>query len=549
MGLTRGSRWAIALGCAALMLAFTAAPSTARAASRSTSRVSLTYGRAQGAGYSGTPSISADGRFVAFASLASTLVAGDTNHTWDVFVRDRLDGTTTRVSVSSTGVEGDQASSPDSDPSISADGRFVAFASDATNLVTGDNNDARDVFVYEMATHTTTRVSLDDSFGMQGNGPSDTPSISGDGRFVAFASDATNLVSGDTNAYSDVFRRDRTEGKTSRASVGTADAQGDDWSGEPSISGDGRFVAFSSDASNLAVGDLNHTGDVFVRDLDPGGETTPVSVGPSDAWGDLQSASPSISDDGAHVAFISWATNLTAQDANEAVDVFVRDLATGETSCASALPSGATAGGDSWAPSISTDGALVAFVSDATDLVSPDSNEESDVFLRDRATGAISLVSVSSSGQPGDTRSLSPAISSDGLSVAFESDATNLVAGDTNGWTDIFVSEVPRVPAVGPPHAPSTMSRLKSYTVYGYLRPWHASGSYPLRIYKYRWVSGKWKSYGYVKAKAADYRGYTKCSVKLRLQYKGRWRLRARSLTDTGHVSTWSTGYDYVTVK
>ena len=159
--------------------------------------------------------ISGDGRFVAFVSAATNLVTGDNNNAADIFVRDRQAGTTTRVSVTSTG---GQANGASSDPAISADGRYVAFVSRATNLVAGDTNGVRDVFVHDRQTGATTRISVNSSEN-QGNAESLAPSLSADGRYVAFASSASNLVTGDTNSTSDVFVRDRQAGTTTRVSV------------------------------------------------------------------------------------------------------------------------------------------------------------------------------------------------------------------------------------------------------------------------------------------------------------------------------------------
>jgi Tol biopolymer transport system component len=205
--------------------------------------------------------VSADGRFVAFGSNASNLVPNDGNHTYDVFVRDRKTGKTRRVSVSSEGVEGNGASQ---NPSISANGRFVAFSSGAANLVPGDTKEHVDVFVHDRKTGKTRRVNLS-SAGVEADLDSDLPSISASGRFVAFESFATNLVPGDTKAVRDVFVRDRKTGKTKRVSVSSAGVEGDAESFAPSISGDGRFVAFESPAMNLVPEDLNNARDVFLR--------------------------------------------------------------------------------------------------------------------------------------------------------------------------------------------------------------------------------------------------------------------------------------------
>ena len=227
----------------------------------STKRVSVDSLGAQGIGDSEGPSISAHGRFVAFYSSAANLVGSDTNGARDVFVRDRKTGKTTRVSVNSHGAQanGESFAAP-----ISADGRFVAFLSSASNLVGGDTNGARDVFVRDRKAGKTRRVSVD-SHGAQGNGDSFIPSISADGRFVAFYSDAANLVAGDGNAAGDGFVRDRKAGRTKRVSVASHGTQGNDTSFPPSISADGRFVAFTSLANNLVAGDTNGASDIFAR--------------------------------------------------------------------------------------------------------------------------------------------------------------------------------------------------------------------------------------------------------------------------------------------
>jgi Tol biopolymer transport system component len=222
-----------------------------------------------------SPSISPDGRFVAFYSYATNLVPGDTNNHRDIFVRDTLTNTITRVSVDSAG---NQANEDSFSPSISTDGRFVAFESLATNLVPGDTNDNPDIFVRDTLTNTTTRVSLD-SAGNQADTElykgSGFPSISADGRFVAFYSASADFVPGDTNATYDIFVRDTLTNTTTRVSVDSAGNQGNNnsvdqftpsGSSSPSISADGRFVAFQSYSSNLVPGDTNDKPDIFVRD-------------------------------------------------------------------------------------------------------------------------------------------------------------------------------------------------------------------------------------------------------------------------------------------
>jgi hypothetical protein len=237
-----------------------------------------------------------------------------------VFVHDLVLHTTARVSATNSGAEADADSFH---ASISADGHFVAFESLAGNLVTGDFNGAEDVFVRDTVGNVTTRVSVNSS-GAEANQDSFNPSISGDSRFVAFTSVATNLVAGDTNGTEDVFLRDRTNGTTVRVSVDSSAVEGDSDSHEPAISGNGRFVAFTSVATNLVVGDLNGVQDVFAHDRLTG-TTARVSVDGAGLEADLDSYQPSASSDGIRIAFASLATNLVVGDTNSTLDVFLRD--------------------------------------------------------------------------------------------------------------------------------------------------------------------------------------------------------------------------------
>ncbi len=226
-------------------------------------RVSVDSSGVQANGGSKRPAISDDGRFVAFASDASNLVSGDTNNTEDIFVKDRQTGVTTRVSVRSNGAEANGGSTS---PAISGDGRFVAFYSEASNLLNGDTNGFADIFVHDRQTGETKRVSVDSS-GVEANAPPPDDyavvSISGDGRFVAYYSDASNLVSGDTNGVSDIFVYDRQNGRTTRASVASNGAEANGNSRYPNLSGDGRYVTFASSATNLAAGDTNSAKRMF----------------------------------------------------------------------------------------------------------------------------------------------------------------------------------------------------------------------------------------------------------------------------------------------
>jgi Tol biopolymer transport system component len=404
-----------------------------------TTRVSVSSTGTQTDEFSWRHSISADGRYVAFASGATNLVSGDTNGTWDVFVHDRVTGETARVSVSSIGTQADGWSSH---TSISADGRYVAFASAATNLVAGDTNGVEDIFVHNRVTGETARVSVS-STGAQANGSSGPPSISADGRYVAFVSAATNLVSGDTNGVEDIFVHDRVTGETARVSVSSTGAQANDISNGSSISADGRYVAFASAATNLVAGDTNGVEDIFVYDRETG-ETARVSVSSTGAQANDSSDGSSISADGRYVAFSSLATNLVTGDTNGIRNVFLHDRETGETTRVSVSSAGVQANGHSYSFSTSADGRYVAFESVATNLVPGDNNGMSDVFVRDRVTGQTARVSITrGSRRQGDDWSWSgdPSISTDGRYVAFASFASDLVPGDTNGILDVFVRD------------------------------------------------------------------------------------------------------------
>jgi Tol biopolymer transport system component len=327
------------------------------------------------------PSISANGRLVAFGSDASNLVAGDTNGKEDCFVRDLKTHRTQRVSVSSSGAQG---SGQCLQPAISANGRFVAFVS-SSPLVAAASGSALEVFVRDLKTHRTRLVSVS-SAGAVGNSASFRPSISADGRRVAFESFASNLVAGDTNNATDVFLYDSRTGRTRRLSVttGGAQANGPSFAGvQPSISLNGRYVVFYTDATNLVAGDTNASFDAMIRDLKTG-TTRRVSVSSTGAQGNDASFLPSISADGRYVAFESTASNLVTGDSPGTDDVFIRDLRKRLTQRLSH-----TSGGNLnlnnqqyERADISNDGRYVTFASMATHLVARDTNGLEDVFVR-----------------------------------------------------------------------------------------------------------------------------------------------------------------------
>ena len=438
--------------------------------------------------------ISADGRYVAFSSWASDLVPGDVNGIEDVFVRNLRTRTTRRVSVASDGSQalpsGTGFLGGSDTPAISADGRIVTFTSWAANLVPGDTNLTMDVFVHDLTSGSTRRVDVS-STGRQTESKTNTgfSAISADGRYVAFQSDATDLVPRDTNDLGDVFLHDLVTGKTERESVASGGAQAEppagqlfnESSGCPSLSATGRYVSFDSGAVNLVQGDTNGIRDVFVHDRKTGTtERVSVASDGSQAMGPPGSgfsltcgsgggAAESMSANGRFVTYYSDAYNLVPNDANtdplNGADVYVFDRKTRRTERVSVSSTGGE--GRSWSavPAISASGRYVAFQSyfnffpgdegDFNTQMGPGSGDP-DVFVYDRRTGSLDWVSVRSDGGephhcPGDpnqnplypqsSMSLDPSVSADGRFVAFVSCADDIVAGDSNRFNDTFIHD------------------------------------------------------------------------------------------------------------
>lgn len=442
----------------------------------------------------GEASISADGRWVAFTSSDPSLVPEDTNGSEDVFVRNLKSGAVERVSVSSRGEQGrpSQSCANAEEPSISANGRFVAFASCYPNLVEGDANAGWDIFVRDLKRGITTRVSV--SSNQVEGAPAHWqhfPSISASGRFVAFESEATTLVVGDTNLLRDVFVHDLKSRETTRVSISSAGDQGDvpltsrviqQGSNCPSISASGRFVSFASDFTNLVEPDTNNMSDVFLRDRER--ETTErVSVAPDGTESTSATRSGSglcysgerpgraISDNGRFVAFFSGASNLVPADENQGVnsgrDVFVKDRRTRRIDRVSVTSAGEERPSFSADMSISGDGRYVGFMSyynffpEDSSYFFPSAPEagDPDVFLYDRFSGALEWISRNVDGEeakhcylaPGTPEEASfsggPTIGADGRLVAFHSCADNLTKTDTHTDVDAFVRD--RGPGVG----------------------------------------------------------------------------------------------------
>ncbi|MDQ3991684.1 MAG: hypothetical protein M3245_05180, partial [Actinomycetota bacterium] len=368
----------------------------------------------------GRPVLSGNGRFAIFPTEAA-LVADDGNGLTDCYVRDLVTGSIVRASVSASGGDPD---GPCSFGRISDDGRRVAWVSAATNLVPGDTNGVADAFVRDLAGGTTVRASVSGE-GAQADAATTSTSISDDGTVVGFLSNATNLVPGDTNAFNDIFVRDLVAGTTERVSVGSDGAQGVTAINNWDLAGGGRHVVFVHRMP--WDGDRSSFDDVFVHDRVTG-RTELVSRSSDGSQPNGNSFYPSISDDGRYVAFGSFGTNLVANDFNGAADAFVRDRQTGVTERVSVTSHGGEANHVVGVPIISGNGRYVTGNHLPTNYGYQDTNGTTDVYVYDRATGAIELASGTPAGtSTGNGISLSPTISDDGRRVSFVSEATDLL--------------------------------------------------------------------------------------------------------------------------
>jgi Tol biopolymer transport system component len=375
---------------------------------------------------------SRDGRYVAFLSYASYLAPKDGNDGPDVFRRDRVTGVTALVSATAAGASGNDSSGW---PRISPDGRFVAFPSDASNLVSPPST-GTSVLLRNVAEGKTVRFppTVD---GKPINDFFEGPhAVSNGGRFVSFDSNASNLVRGDTNGVNDAFLYNSRTGRVIRVSVGP-NGQGNADSGGGAMSSDGRFVAFWSRATNLVPGDTNGEGDVYLRDRRLG-TVAKVSLGSNGEQGNDDSADPAVSDDGRFVAFLSYADNLVPDDSDGQQDLFLRDLKTKTT--VNLTPGDLVPGGSQRGlqVTISADGRYVSLHTDAA-LVPADTNGSDDAYLYDRLRKGYILVSVGNQGQLGNGGSFNARIGANGSAVAFESSASNLVPRDRNGTIDCFL--------------------------------------------------------------------------------------------------------------
>ena len=440
-------------------VAFVALAFAVSAPAQVTQRVSQASDDSQTNDQSVVCRLSGNARYIVFSSEASNLVAGDTNSTYDAFVRDRdadEDGVfgepgamnTVRVSVSTSGAQGNGSVGR---CDISSDGRFVVFASFASNLVAGDTNGHRDIFVRDRDTDTngvfdepngvsTVRINVS-ATGAEANGTSYYPSLSANGRWVCYQGDASNLVASDTNGKWDIFVHDRTTGGTELASVTTSGGQADDNSFAGWISRDGQSVTFQSYANNLVASDSNPSSDIFVRNR-TSGVTELASVDSNGNQPIGHHEYPHLSADGRFVAFVSFSQDFDPSDRAPWDDVFVHDRVTGATVRASLNSSGSGGDADSGSPRLSASGRYVTFNSWATNLVADDTNQVVDVFLRDLQLGVTERVSVDSRHSEGNDHSGGAVFSDTERHIAFASRATDLIDHDTNGFSDAFVHDL-----------------------------------------------------------------------------------------------------------
>lgn len=364
-------------------------------------------------GWVGAAAMTPDARFLAFYAWASNFVAGDSNAVQDLFFYDRATATASRISLAADGRQANDRSgdsSNDSRPALSADGRFVAFHSAASNLTPNDHNGRVDLFVHDRQSATTAIISLA-ADGSAANGDSRAPAMSVDGRFVLYQSRATNLdptvpsLEG-PGAYQ-IYLHDRSDGSTRLISRGPDGRPGDGDSEGAGISGDGRYLVYASAASNLVAGDTNGVADIFLHDR-VSGETRRVSVASAGTQGNRAAWSPLITLDGRHILFVAEASNLVNGDGNQVADLFVHDQLAHHTSRVSVAVSRAWTGQEANGPTrgpaaIIPGGRLVAFISDATNLVPTDANGVPGLYLHERVdapTFTLSGQVVESKGQP-----------------------------------------------------------------------------------------------------------------------------------------------------
>ncbi|MGM9488828.1 hypothetical protein [Ideonella sp. YS5] len=405
-------------------------------------RVSETNARTAPDADANSATVSADGRYVVFASASTNLGAGgDTNGDSDIFLKDLQTGIVTRVSTTSAGKQAVSTGYGSISPVISADGRYVVFRSDATNLVAGDTNGAGDIFRKDLVTGEV-KLITSNAAGVQANSESMGASVSADGRYVAFSSYASNLMPGDPASYPDIYVKDTLTGQLVLASSSADGAWGNGSSGGygsyTRLSADGRYVMFDSTSSNLVEGDQDGISELFVKDL----QTGKVECVDTDIHGNFLpgvAATGNLSADGRHVVF-STGQDVMYDGQDGPGSVYLRDLQTGELQ--RVVPSGGE--GQYYPPAVSADGRFVVFSSTAA-LVATDTNGVEDVYVKDTTTGALARVSVGAAGEQASSGAFQPDISDDGSTIVLTATGSELTGGSPGGVQQVFTVANPLV--------------------------------------------------------------------------------------------------------
>ena len=429
-----------------LLLVFTVISVAGSASAATTNSTTATISNAdngtQGNGYSysNPGSISDDGRYVTYGSDASNIVANDTNGLRDIFLYDTVTKTTTMIT---KGYDGTPSNGKSYNPVISGNGQYITYSSLASNLVAGDTNGKQDVFLYNILTGITSLVSVADN-GTQGNGASSSPSISDDGTYITYQSTANNLVTNDKNGNTDIFLYNAETKTTKLISVRTVGlsepVQTDGNSGSAQISGNGQYIVFTSYADDLISKDLNEVQDVFLYNVSTGAIIR-VNVADNGTEANAAGYNPSINYDGTYITFTSTATNLVENDTNNVADVFLRDTVNKTTTRVSVASDGTPTNAACSGGSISANGRYIVYYSGATNLV-VGSGSFYNVYLYDTQKGTTILLTQGYNGTQANKDCFSPFISGNGDYVVYYSDASNLVANDTNGYSDVFLTNV-----------------------------------------------------------------------------------------------------------
>ncbi|MEV6380989.1 hypothetical protein AB0M31_16385 [Streptomyces sp. NPDC051773] len=453
----RAALWAVLVGSCVAVLPVTGAAAAGEGARPRTERISVTAEGSQANDYSDVGGISANGRYVAFDSSATNLVAGDTNGFSDIFVKDLRTGAIERVNVADDGTQADNETTT---YSLSANGRYVAFTSSADNLAPGDTPDAQDVFVHDRLTGRTELLVEGGTTWAQ----TYEPSISANGRYVAFTSSRSDLVEGDTNDRGDVFVRDRWKKTTERISVADDGSQTSGFSEGAAISWDGTRVAFrtqfllgggeeegtrpeySRTPATSATSEVKRPQAFlfYVRDTRTG--RTVQAAHTRDGVSVAVRGEIGLSPDGRYALYASEWGGIVPDDTNDKRDVFAKDLSTGATRRLTLAHDGSEPNDHSAGqvnqrgPALSADNRRVVFTSSADNLVPGDTNGDADAFVRDLVTGEVQRLNVTRDGAQSDTaQRSSPLVDAFGRTVAFGSAENDLVPGDTNDTGDVFV--------------------------------------------------------------------------------------------------------------